>query len=661
MADVNVNTGEQDYSETVDKLVEIRSRPLKKLEDQKEEGKTKIAALSQMIADLTNLQIAADKVYGIDSGFRRRKAESSDESVLSAEAIDGAENGSYQVKVKQLATSQRLAGAEIEMPSSLPSGDFRFKVADKEYGYRFGGGSISSLAQMMASSDSPVRLSPIKIDAKKTMAVLSSEQKGKDSNIELLKDDAGIFTTVLKIFNPSEDQTVILIDGADRRSKGEEPAKVEGRTIVLPVKGDEIFSKEVLGLTKGSYLSFQLKWDNALPTEEKRYQDLSEEQKKQIGLGQTKGGPDDTTKLYSIPYKPDVSDNSLTFIAHYTVDGNEEVKNYKVDMSDFFDANEKEARFDLGSFFTEGGSPNLSVKSLEIKSNKLFGAVSIENPIVFIKADENKKFKAIRELDKPKDTLLEYQGIEVARDGLEVKDLIPRLTLKIKRASENPVNIVVSSNEKAAKQRITDFLGQFNYVVRRLNIFVGRSENPPEMDEREQRLYGLFKSEMNVVSFRLNLIGLNGNFYPTSDSRTISSLSQIGISPVHPGFNVNDMTSLDFGLLDFNESEFDQKTAENPDLVREVFGYDPNKTGIISSGFAYQVSSLVRTQVGPSRMFSILRDGIASSGKFLDEKIEREKKAIDAFRIKQQGEFGRLRAAQEQMKKMQQMLRAYSQ
>ena len=125
MAGISISgliSGSFDWKSVVDQLIKIESTPIARLQTEESKNIDRLASLSTLQSQMTELQTAT-KALGAPSLFSGRTASSSTSgSNWTTSAASGAANGSYSINVTQLATAARLTCAS-EISSGLSATD----------------------------------------------------------------------------------------------------------------------------------------------------------------------------------------------------------------------------------------------------------------------------------------------------------------------------------------------------------------------------------------------------------------------------------------------------------------------------------------------------------------------------------------------------------
>ncbi len=123
-----------DFGQVVDQLVKVQRVPIDQLEAKKTSLQTKLTDYGTLGTKLLALQSASDALR-LQSAFDRTSVSVSDEDVLAVSASSTATQGSYQLRVTQLATANQLASKAAKAVAATStdivsgaSADFSFRV-----------------------------------------------------------------------------------------------------------------------------------------------------------------------------------------------------------------------------------------------------------------------------------------------------------------------------------------------------------------------------------------------------------------------------------------------------------------------------------------------------------------------------------------------------
>ncbi len=130
-----------DSASIIDKLVEVESSQINRLEAWRDEWTAKIAALQELDTKLSELRTTAGAMDTL-AKFAAKNAGVSDSTVLSATAAASATAGTHQVLVNQLAQN------EVEVHAGLAAGDtvVNSSGANQVFAFSYAGGAAVSIS-----------------------------------------------------------------------------------------------------------------------------------------------------------------------------------------------------------------------------------------------------------------------------------------------------------------------------------------------------------------------------------------------------------------------------------------------------------------------------------------------------------------------------------
>lgn len=196
------------------------------------------------------------------------------------------------------------------------------------------------------------------------------------------------------------------------------------------------------------------------------------------------------------------------------------------------------------------------IKRLVITSNKTGTANSISID------DENNQFE-FEDSVKAEDAIFKVNGVEIKSSSNEISEVIPGLSLTLKKAGETTIH--VQRDVDKIVEKVEAFVKAYNDVISTVKSNLGK----------EKSLQG--DSTLRTLESHLNNLI---NRQVGNDPDALSFLFQIGLEVDKGKVDASSMT----GTISFDKERFKSAFAANPDEVIRLFTYQdkdhPDQNGI---------------------------------------------------------------------------------
>lgn len=169
-----------DFSGIVDAMVNNYSRPLVKMQQQQSNLQLKKDAWRDVNTRLSSLENTLTKLRD-SSVWAGTKATSSNSEVLTVSSTAGTSQGTYNIKVLQMAVAQTAVSETIAVPdlteaSTVSKGSFSITVGDKEATIEVkAGASLDDIVKAINNSKVGVTASAVKVEGGYKLALLSAK------------------------------------------------------------------------------------------------------------------------------------------------------------------------------------------------------------------------------------------------------------------------------------------------------------------------------------------------------------------------------------------------------------------------------------------------------------------------------------------------------
>lgn len=622
-----------DTTQMIEDLMEVERIPVNRMEDQVGEYEKQQSAWRSLGRTLSSLRDTARSLYGFESPFRERTAESDGESFVTATATRQASEGTTEIEIIQTAGRDRFSSQPLDKDYRVPEGTYSFQVGDDEISLRYSGGTLQDFSDRLNRRGEGVIRTSVIPNTSSTRVLLFESLKAGAENAMVFTDDAMTFAL----------ETGILAKSGDRQL---EP--LDGETVLLQPGEERTFPlSRSFSVESGMKISF-----------EARIVDLEREE---VDIPQAPPGPDlpdagsvtfqgITIRNESAPLglpeqevptpPPVVEDNGVIALRseNRTIPLPEAVPGGTFQK---IEVNGRDYATAIDGFQFNNGNTD---RTVEIRNVRIYDpAVRGDNV-------------PLNPIETAQDAKIRYSGIEVVRPSNTVDDLISGVTLNLLRPSDDPVSITVQPDRDTVKESIIEFVGYYNQVMRDINIYTRTNEEIIDEieyftdDEREKYtdLLGLFQgdSSLNQLKSRLQLIMMNP--YPTSDGSAMQLLAQVGISTNASGgggFNQGRLR----GYLEINEEVLDSALETHFPAVTELFGQDTNGDLIMDSGVAVSVEQFSASYVQTGGVISSRTSSLDSRISQTEDRIDRYNVRLDDYEAQLRSEFGRMEGAMQTM------------
>ncbi len=623
-----------DTDKMVEDLMAIERIPVERLEAQVDEYETQKETWQSMGRVLSALRDTSRSLYGFESPFRERIAESSDTAAVTATATRQAREGITRLEVLETAGRDRFASSPVDKEYRVPEGRYTFRVGEEDVTVRYSGGSLENFSEAInRRAGDLVETTVIPNTADTRVILFESTQEGA-GNALLFEGDARPLAVALGVIGETSDRQTQPV-GAD-------PVTVQpGETLPIALEGP-------FTIERGMELTYDV-----------RVIELEREEFVPPPLPPGPDTPDPGTMTFegitirNIPAPldlpeperveppPYVQDNTVLFA---TVGGSDRPLPDITPGTDFrtvrVDASTLGDRVDGFALRNRNTHRVVEVKNLRISDPSVRGDTVPLNAI-----------------DTARDARMRFSGIEIVRPTNTIDDLVPGVTVTLVRPSEDEVEINVAPDRESTKDAIIEFVGYYNQVVRDVNIYTrtdGQLIDEIEYftdDEREQytERLGLFQgdSSLNQLKSRLQTIMMNP--YPTSAGPTVQLLAQIGISTNASGSGGGfDATRLR-GYIEIDEETLDTALETNYPAIAELFGQDTDGDLIVDSGVAFSVEQFSAPYVQTGGIVSSRTDSLDTRISQAEDRIVRYNDRLVDTEARYRSEFGRMEGAMQQM------------
>jgi flagellar hook-associated protein 2 len=267
-------------------------------------------------------------------------------------------------------------------------------------------------------------------------------------------------------------------------------------------------------------------------------------------------------------------------------------------------------------------------------------------------------------LDSARDARILFNGIEITRDSNEIDDLIPGVTLNLRRPSTEPVEVEVQPDRESAKDAIIQMVGRYNQMIRDINIYTRNEQalidqieyfDESEREMMRERL-GIFQGDSSLNQLRQRMQTIMMNAYDTGPEGSYDLLAQIGISTNASGAAGNVDTSRLRGYLEINEPQLDEALARDFPGVGRLFGSDSDGDLVVDRGVAVELQQFVNPYVQTGGIVAGRESSLDTQISQTEDRIGRYNDRLEDREQQLRTEFGRMEGMMDQLEESSQAL-----
>ena len=606
-------SGNIDTEQIIQNLLAAERIPITNLEEEVKENKNKITLWQDIENSMEKLQSAARDIYKLNNSFDTLSVSSDEPSILYTSVRRGALTGDFLVTVKQTANADRWISEYIPEDYKVKKGVYTLAIGKERVSVKTNETSISNFVEQLNKKAKNILTAKIlrKGSQKKEQVLLLESLKiGKNQKLRLSKnfetlaldlqlieykqDTASheITLNTQNIDNAISDKNLFFDTIIKNTNASAAPQTVQLRlhpgalgTVRISGIPQKFFNSEK-AILKLSFI-FDTIQDNATNTNKASSIDQQQKETSPTPLSAT-------LEDVSIPFS---KINNLITTKKNT-------HTLPILLSDTDTVSKSNAI--LLSINTNNISKNTTV-STEIDLTQ----VTEDNELVFTVVNPFTNYdiqytKAIifeesststlapkNPVSLAQNAIITYNGIEIERENNDISDVIPGLTLHLKKKSEKTVTISVINNVEDAKNDIIYFIGHYNQLMQKLNIYSSSrigTLNDISFETQEERNkasdnLGKLSSNFGLSRVITDIEQITTQQYPNPIDTEFTSLRTIGIES-----NFGSSQSVAGNrYLNIDDTKLNNSLESSFEGVRYLFAVDRTNDFSIDYGIAFLI------------------------------------------------------------------------
>ncbi len=537
----NLSNSGIDVQNLIEQLVKIKSQPIEKLKNQNELYTNKIQKLNELLDLMKKLQDASKALFDYRSPFDEMLAKSSNEEYFTAIASRGADLARRRIEILQTAKSYRISSDPISVDTKIGKTNFSIQVGDTIRRISFEGGSIIDLINSIKEQAKDiVNVNLIYKDKDTVYVTFEAKKEGANSSITFSEEIQPIFEQLGILIKAQKSEATLLKVDPFSLSSGKQNA------INIPQgnKGEKLL------------ISFNVqKKEITLP------------QPAQVPVQEESGGGNPITIDPQTVYPDPVNANQIVDSSKISnvpmqikVIGSEGEKIIEINssMQNFTIAKDELGIGDIKSIeFVNNSSNVYTISDLTVKS-----------------VQEKEGFIAKNVISEGRNAIITVDGIRIEKETNIIDDVIKGVTLTLKKETKGEETLSIEPNTDFMKEKIIEWVGHYNNMI---DFIVNETKIDREGGEN-----GAFAGD---TSFMILHNAIQRFMQSTYGDGPYRMLAQIGISTGKPG----NTPSVRGGYLEIDEAMLDKALKENPQKVKELFGYDSDGDRIPDNGIGEKI------------------------------------------------------------------------
>lgn len=523
----------------IEDLMKIERIPLEKKQNKIESFQSEKKSWLKINNKLSLLENSCKKLYGHENPFNQKIGTSSSDEALAVWANRDAEVQTFDLKINQIAKSDKLKTPSLPTGYQVPKGKYTFSVGKKTIGFYYKGGSLSDFSAMLNKKGKDfLNSTVVKTNSKSQILIIESLKTGRSNQLQFLDDAKKLALETGMISDKVQADTAhllaknLVVETAEKESVDYlQPSSSKGKLIITYHFDSEEFSaagktqiaqktKEAQGEQKNG-----VRADEAEHTGEIN-QPLSSENSTLSQADETDQNGQGRNPHFNkageaiIPISGSVTVEEVTvFQAPSLVAGLSEKGKSGQESLEAESAAEKEKKISgeeekpfskLSAFQRDqqllgktneiillnrvSGTESIDNLIIDEKPHNLSFAVedyldlqtiTFQNPFetkkliidsVVIDDGNSRSYTPLNPLQLAQDSIVEMNGLSVTRPSNKIDDLVQGVTLNLKKPSDEAVSVNIKYDKDSIKNSILEWVFNYNKTLETITILTSSDE-----------------------------------------------------------------------------------------------------------------------------------------------------------------------------------------
>lgn len=653
----------------IDKLVQVESQPIKKIEQEKIQYSYKKKALEQLASKLKSMQSAAKDLYGFRASYDDKKAISSNPEIVEAEANKNAEKGVKYMTVLKLAGRHKITSDTFGSKEKVDGGVLKIDVNGDENSVKLKTSKLETMRDRINEEFADtVIASVITTGTDKQVLVLESKVPGKKGEMMISGDLP--FLKKLGLVDgykdEEKDQVNIVFNSTYFQDyNGDKRAYPENGTLEV---ADDGKSAALSGVLWREYLlanPFTVQKESYLELESTYSEAKSEEDQLKDLPYQVEVGPAEETVIKGIKIegygvarerpvheaeKEVAPDDIIGVGVIYTDDVGDRVEEIFNVLPDA----EGKQQFPLGEKL-EGKS----ISRIIFYCNK--GTTTFKDALLATPVEGQKLLNPKNEIAAAQNAKIKLDDIELEREKNEgLNDIVKGVTFNLNSANENQkVEINIEHDIDKAIEKIKKFVAEYNQYLELNSELTKAGMTSKKGDyENAKKENGILMGDMTVIRLETSLKRTVTSSYASKADKPIRIFSEMGVST---GKVNSSWESIKGGKLQVDDDQLRETIAANPEGVRMFFGSDSDGDNKVDTGLAYTMENNLQPYTKPGKNIIAVKVSLQDESiKQANERIAKQQTHIKNYEEKLRKKFSSMEQSVSSAKSQQSWMNSQS-
>jgi flagellar hook-associated protein 2 len=652
----------------IESLMKIERIPRDRSEQEKEALLAQKRYWQDVNRRMVSLRDSARQLYSFQNPFNDRIITSSDGSVLTGTAIRQTTSQTKEFTVRQIAQSDRFLSSPVDDSFTVEAGAYTFSSGAERISFDFKGGSLKEFVDAFnRRGKGTVEASFVTIQSGKKSLLIESKITGAGNTL-IFSNAALDMALKIGILEQQINMRDIPIHAATVNASSQEAERNTGQAVtvdngslnVSATADANVMFPDATIVNQGLTISFETATKvratepppKAAPPPGPSIPNTGSVTFNGIVID---SAPSSVPIPEWKPPEPPVRIDDMNVISLTFADGT------TIELAPIEDT----TGFTQVSFQVPDSEIGKTLVSLSVVNKNTHRDVSLRHIQVMDPSDPI-NYKPKNPVSVAQDAIISMEGIDISRATNTIDDVLPGITLTVKKPSDTPVRITVEADKETIKDAIITFVGNYNRLMAEINVLTRTDDRivqelsylTQEEQEAMTERMGTFSKDSTLTQYKNAMQNTVTAPYPTATGTALLAKYGIGTDMRMSGSSYD--ASRLRGYLEIDEKKLDEALEMNLTEMQHLFGFDTNGDLIVDSGIAYALESITRPYVEIGGLISIRTATIDSRVKTNEQRIATLDKQLEEKEAALRVQYSQMESAYDRMEQMSNSLDNFS-